>query len=666
MKPKITLDSINELLIDIAIELRKQGERIGPSQIVTAYEVTRDYMVLVSREWLDPKELARILKASWPTIKKGEEFLEEAIVRFLYNKNIELHAKRFYEELLNAAEELNIKPGSVVIRKEISSIRKKKDRIKAKKAYAKLRQVGAIRRIQGKERLVDDKTLKEIAYKLAREGYKDLNHAARSSTIHKGIDDLYLRIESRLGFEEEALSDLPEHLLIKIGNAALKKHDHTTAKMVAETLKERILKGEKIKNIEKTIDLLKKTKMLEPDIIRELLMSGSFVKEASPETLASIIDQIDEEKAASLIASYIKESNMENFEFLMKHVDPKILWSARPPRDLKGSGRELFQAAIYAAKALKEARKYAETLDPARADMAEYYANKSRSMLSSLQNIRIGKISVGDLEKMLDTADGIIESVESLTSDQFVDSKTLELLLLRMDYEQSIEVFRQFYRHSSETTREILINTLARVLSRLASRKGLSYLPRKQKRTFGHRMEIRRTIYNTLRYMPRPLVFVSRMRTKEISLAVDVSSSMKPYASWTLLVASLFYKHVRKIVLFSHEQKVYYGPFTRRDIARILLETEFYGRTNISSAIRSASDKARRIVVVTDLEQTIKDTPPWLEVRSIVNSGKSIVFIVPETHDRYTRQLLENEGARVLVARTPYEAARRLLSVAFR
>ncbi|MEB3759652.1 MAG: VWA domain-containing protein [Desulfurococcales archaeon] len=664
MTTRYSLEELKTILLVLADEFRREGERIGTGEVLVSYSLSENYMGLSGRDWLDVDELVLIIKSSWTTLKKDEKYIREKILSITQNDRFDERVKKIHQEIMKELEVLGARPGTHVSIKRLTRHAKKKERVKIKSAYTKLKRIGAIKGPQGSEKIADNRALWSIAHKLAREGYSDLLHAAKSMKTRLTRDEIYLQIESKMGFDDEYLSNLSESALLKIGEAAIKKHDISTAKKIARTVKNRILEGRPVRDPERILSFLQRSKELTPEVVQEMVMRGNYVDNISIEMLSTALESMDEEKGASLLASYLKDLKDTDIEALLDRIGLELLWRSKPPATIKGEKKTLFQAAIYAAKALREAKTYASSLDPARADMSDYYIDKTKKLLKNLEDTtRLGTLNKEKVEELLESAEIIVGQTESLASGIPVAMDELEPILLRMEYTEAVEILRKLYRSSTAEGRDRIAMSLSRMLTRLASRNGLSLVSRKYKNNYGARLDLRASLYNIIRMSPRPLVFWTKLRTKELSLAIDTSSSMKPYASWTILVASLFSRHIRKIVTFSHEYTIYNGPFSRRSLAEILLNMDFYGRTNISNAIDAVSEPSRRIIVVTDLEQTIDDKPPWIIVRNLVQRGKTIVFIVPEKHDLDMRKRIVEEGGRVIVARTPRQAAKRILTL---
>ncbi len=295
--------------------------------------------------------------------------------------------------------------------------------------------------------------------------------------------------------------------------------------------------------------------------------------------------------------------------------------------------------------------------------MANYYHDKAMRILGESGT---DTPQASNALRLLREARAMVSLVESVGESP--DRRLLEDALRGLDFTTTIRVLRKTYKAAGPEWRRLIISAAERILYRFSSSEGLRLLPKKSraKRPPG-RLDVRMSIYGILRYSTNPLVYSRKKRAALVNLALDSSGSMIEYSAWALGVASIFPRHLRRLVIFSHEARVYEGPFTRTSFVTALLEAEFRGLTNISRALRLLDvPGVRRLVVITDLKQTVDDEPVESVVRALSRSGKRIVFIVPRSHDAGLRSLVEEAGARVLVASSPRSAAQHLLRVFLR
>jgi len=652
-------DELGQLLVELAQSLRSTGVRIGTSELVHAERIARDYMTLAGQKKIGLDDLVFILVSAWPAAKAKEGLLRSEMERLLSSKSVERRAARIYEELRQQLETIGARPGdSVSLKRVVRGNKRERARIKA--AYLRLRRVGAISRRRGREVVVDEARLRGIALRLAREGYETVDEAVRSGKRPARRDDMLLQMEAGIPVAREQLEGLSEQRLLRTGWDAVKKHDYRTQRLVADLLRERINRGEPVRDPEAIVEYLRRVDALSSDVLIGLLSRGEPVRGLQVDTIARVISGLPDDVAGRLLSKYRRVLGPEEYLRLLELSDPRKLW-ALEGRRIPGDSTGVYRALSLAARAYREALEYAGTLDPGRADMSAYYADRAMEALSSISG---GGAKADRARSLVAAARRLVNAIDGFGPG--LSTRSLVEAVAGLELEDAVVVMRNLYsRASTREEREILVSAMDRVLSRLVARSGLIPLGRRVISTRRGRLEVRRTIYNMVRLRPDPLVFYDRARSRPLGLALDVSSSMVPYSSWALAVASIFSRHVERIVLFSHEATVYQGPFTRREIARILLEAEFGGRTDIGLGLRAASERlgARRIVAVTDLSQTVDGEPPWETVSVLRRSGVRIVFITHDRHDREARRMLEAEQARVLVASSPREAAARIIGL---
>jgi uncharacterized protein with von Willebrand factor type A (vWA) domain len=658
----ITPSELPPLLLDIARTLRKNGERVGIGEIVEAERILRDYMLLQRQKFLTIDELVLLLSYIWPPASRKKRLIKEEIEKKLSSKKVEERASKIYGELLESAAVLGVKPGHRVSLKNAVKQRKR-ERRQVKASYYKLKRVGAIKGRSGSERLADETVLKSIALKLAKAGFSTIDDAINSMRAPKRRDDILLQLDSRIPFTREQLEGLSESRLLKTGWDAVRKHDRRTQNLVAEILKTRISRGEPLRDPQDVVEFLKKTHNLSSNILLSIIAQGEPVEGVSPETIAKVLSTMDNESGGILLAKYRKYMSSEEYLKLLSLTDPKKLWQLSD-RNLGGEFSQLIKAVSNAARAYREAVEYARTLDPGRADMSSYYASRAEQFLENLNGTGIGNLTRDAASTILAEARNIIKAVEGI--GRGVAAEQLAKAISKLELGDAVLVLKGLYsRAESEEVRRLVVSSMERLLSRVTSKHGLALTSRWRINTVSGRLELRRTLYNIVRNRPDTLVFREKARSRAIGLGLDVSSSMISYSSWALAVASMFSRHVEKIAFFSHTVEVYQGPFTRRDMARLLLEASFGGRTNISQALRVLGEhlQGKRLIIVSDLSQTVEDDPPWKIVAELRRRGIKTVFITHERHDREARALIEEERGKVVVAKNPKEAARKILSI---
>jgi len=651
-------EDLHFLILNVADVLRTLGYRVSTAEIVKAVQVAEAYRELTGG--LDRQTLSTIIKASFTIADPRIEDIEQALRRLQAGTGVRERAEKIVEELLRDVNILGVKPGAPVSRKRIAR-RPKAERKKALASYLRLKRLGAIRGGPGRERLVDRQDLERLAWRLARRGYEDVDEALEDARFLWGWDDLLAHAEAGSRIPRDALSRAPEKKLIRLAEAARRKNDTRLLRSVAEELAGRALRGS-ISRKEEVSRILDDAGLLTPSV-KKMLARGLDESTLSIEEVASLASQLEPVEASRLVARKMRGLRPEDAARLVSLIDPGLLWAANPPRG-KGGDEAFVGAAVYAGKALREAVLYAETGAEGRADMALHYAGKARELVE-----RLGEdVRAEPVRRVIQEAESIIEMAGALRGGAVPKGTQLDKVLAKLDFVTSVRVLRSLYSRAPPEWRSIAEAALERMLYKFSSREGLRLLPESEYRpTPPGRFEVRRSIYNMLRLKPRPFTYRRRLQANPLSLALDASGSMMEYAAWSIGVASIFPRHVRRLVVFRDAPIVYEGPFTRRLFASILLSMEFRGYTNIAAALEEAARSGvRRIVVVTDLYQTVDTVPVESVVADLSRRGKRVVFIVPRLHDREARAMVEKARARVLVAPTPREAARLLLRALLR
>lgn len=660
----LSTEELASLVLGVGYRLRAIGKRVSTAEMVKAVELAESYQALTGS--LTRSELAHILSASFTTIRVPPGELEDLVSKEMAGRNIRERAERITREIREAMEAMGAKPGDRVSRKRIARARRGRDKRRALASYTKLRNIGAIRGKPGDERIIPLQQVERLAWEIARQGYENLDEASRA-LIREGWDDLLTSVEAGVRPFTKQLEGMSEHTLLSLAAAARKKHDKLTRELVAAEFARRINSGERVSRPDEVAELLEETGFFTP-IVRRRLASYSKLdpEKLSIEDVIDLANNMDLESGGRLLSRKINSLTPEEASRVLKRVDPRLFWAIGKSR-VRGIGDPLLEAAVEAAKGVREALKYAQTLDEGRADMAKHYMDRALSMLNNRGGVGgHGIVDAPTIQSMVDEASAVVRLVSSLNKE--ADPLLVQEALKGLDYTVRLRLLKDIYARSSPAWKKIILYTAEQMLNRLSSREGLRLLrERYHAYTPPGRVDVRRSIYGTIRYSPRPIVYAKRRRATRLTLALDASGSMIEYSTWAVAVASLFPRHLQRLVVFSHDTRVYEGPFTRREFARALLEAEFKGYTNISLALRRSSVQGvKRIVVITDLKQTVLDEPVERVVRSLVRAGKRIAFIVPRSHDEHMRRLVEENGARVVSAPNPRSTAQHLLRILLR
>jgi len=175
------------------------------------------------------------------------------------------------------------------------------------------------------------------------------------------------------------------------------------------------------------------------------------------------------------------------------------------------------------------------------------------------------------------------------------------------------------------------------------------------------RLAVRKTVYRVIRG-DYSIVRKYREKYDKVIAIVDTSGSMLKYSLWTIASLAAILPIVKAIVLFSDTVRVFKPPkksFTQLALRYLeqVFSSGFKGYTNISLALREAGKLASGsdvAIVLTDLEQTVRDTEPWIEVQSLLKRKcKRMIFIVPPEHRDDVAERIKSSGGEVVVVEDP-------------
>ena len=639
-----------EVLAELGEALRSQGYTVPTSSLVEAARLVDSYMALRGVDSLDHAEAAWVIHAAVSQGRLELGIVAEALARVLAGRGLKERAEALAREIDDMLHALGARPGGPV--------RKPRWRGDQARYYIELRKIGAIRPGHRGLRAAGREELRRIAWGLARLGYESVGEAARDRIGHT-LDHHLSSLEAGWRPSEKSISRASTRRLLDLGEAAARKRDWHTLNSVAEELRKRILEGERVEP-EEAYRILDRAGKATPDVRKRLMEQGLKAGEAmEPGIVAETVKGMEPEDAADLIASALKRMSAGDAEKLLASVDPSLLWRVkRSP--FRGRQEAMLRALREASNSLRSAIAYASTGDRAWRDMAEYSADKALSIAEEADGASVGGHGSETVRSLVSTAMAVVEAVDGGPGE-------VERALARLGFLEAVRVLRGLYRNApSEEARALLLSSMERLVMKVASREGPRLLPKRVRGSRG-RLEARETLYRMVRGSPEPFVFKQKLRSNLVSLALDVSGSMEPYASWALAIAGLFARSIDRIVLFSGTATVYPGPHSYRSIAGILLEARFTGRTDVYTALGEAGQgRARRVVVISDLVQTVDSGDPGEMAEAVLRSGRRLLVIAPPRHDQELASRLRSLGARVVVAYNPRQAARHVARVFMR
>ncbi len=179
------------------------------------------------------------------------------------------------------------------------------------------------------------------------------------------------------------------------------------------------------------------------------------------------------------------------------------------------------------------------------------------------------------------------------------------------------------------------------------------------------RLDLYRSLRNIVGLRREVAVYARKTGVRRIVLVLDKSGSMKPYALNVLLAAASIAPFIEKLVIFDDKATVYdmRRSVSKRDFVKVidlLLSTEFYGYTDIVTAMeKAASSGSRKIVVVSDLRQTVVHEDTVYEAfSSLAKRGYRIYVLAPPSLDVHVAKTLEEAGIKVFLVREEKDVER--------
>ena len=651
---RVEVSKLIEVLPEVSEKLRANGFKVGTSQVVEAARLLDTYAALKKSTYL-PLDEAAFVVASVFGIPGNIAVVADAIDSATHSNNVKERFEAIERGIAEKLEKAGLKPGQRVSRKKIAG--KGKGRRERIAAYLDLKRIGVINRFQSVERVANRHEIAKLAWRLASLGYESLEEAIKSTRPLQSEDDLALQVDAGFTYSGD-LKRIPTNALLKLARRASEMRRRRLLEEVAEELARRIRSGQSVDS--EALKYLDEAGLLGPMEEAAILArrpGDVDVSLLTPTDIARLASSLTEDKAAQLVAKALREAKSEEYAWsILENVDVHLLWEVgRNP--LKGARRKLLEAAAEAARSLREAVTYAETGLEGHADMAQYLAESAISKLAGIpKGVGGGKLTPSNVEAVARLAEAIVDIMRSGEADQ------LARILTRLDPSVSIKILRGMYKRGG-VLRDRSIEIAEKLLEKLSSTAGSKLLPKYiQATSMPGRLEVRTSIYRLLRKSPDPLIFRRRLRARQLSMALDVSGSMSRYSVWALAIALSFTRNIKDLILFSHKIEKIRHPFTPRQVAAALMSVEFTGLTDIYGALMAAAESAsKRLVVVTDLKQTVQRGDVGEAVRMLKSRGFRVVFIVPPIHDHIEREAVELAGARVRVAFKPEDAAREVL-----
>jgi len=335
------------------------------------------------------------------------------------------------------------------------------------------------------------------------------------------------------------------------------------------------------------------------------------------------------DKASEVISKIISKANSyEDAVRIAKSVDPRLLWRVEAKGALKGSSLE---ALSRASAAVRYASLYFEYGDARYEITAAEEAKRSEELLGRADDPELAKRA----------ADLLAESkaIISASRGSFTD-------LVKLPLQTLVPIVQDLYMNSrSKRLRRELQRLLSRSLSRGPGQRGRGF-------TYAEgshgRLDVRKSTMMYVRLSNDFLVFRVHEKLKKKTLIVDVSGSMRHYSSMALASAAMASRTIDRLILFNDRINALKGPLSEGALIRLLVSLRFEGFTNLSGALLQARG-SRRVVVVSDLRQTVAGPRPSETACRLIKGGTRVTVISPPTVNVAELTDLSACGARINV-----------------
>ncbi|HIQ24138.1 MAG TPA: VWA domain-containing protein [Pyrodictium delaneyi] len=645
-------EELGKIAYEVAIEARKKGLRVSVAEIVEAARLLALYTAVSGVETLTPDDIAFVLSSVYAK-RTHEERIVSEIVKDLVKRRCLLRssAKRIEDEIEKDLHILGLHYGAKLRGRNYTSG-------KTQGAYARLKLLGIIRRGRKGEYVVSSSQARRIIEQLANryQDYKDAvrDMIKRNITRHGGIvasmgDELLNYIDS---------SELSIDELVKLYRYAGKnKH---LKRIISKSIEEKVNQGEHYNDAESVYEILRKENMLSRHHLRSILernprLAERAAKDFGREILLDIAVEISSHNKDGAVEIALKAigaraSRRGVITEMLNRREIELLSSiGRGPNEALDVLNKLAEAKNYLLKSLVERT-------DASLEYAEYEFIRAAERWSRIRSQYDGKLAdiveseIARLKQLFDAAE---------RGDSYTFMKNI---VKNMDVLEALKLLHTVYNSTTDRRIRSYAIMLMKSLWREARAGYGMRLSRKScfSSTRG-RLHMRKTLENIVRFSSNPIVRTTKCSTKQYTVVVDKSGSMRPYAVYTVLAASALAASISRLIIFD-ENATMYSNLKRVNPLRIVdlvLSTKFAGYTDIVNALRLAAKATmpQHMVIISDLKQTIAVDGSVEEIlRELRQRGWQITIILPPRHD--TRMLNKiRQYARLYIIKTPQDIA---------
>ncbi len=629
-------EELLRVALRVAQRMREEGVQIGTSEVVDALRIAENLAMLESSE-PSIEHLHDALRAVFARDSRSEELFER-IWRDVTGQSQSL------SKIVAAVEEdlkkLGVGWGSrIYSKRRLLSGPHAEER---REAYSRLRLLGLIVRTPRGDMVLDrESALRRLRSLLRRYGspWEALADSA-ARMISRGRFEWYALYAAPV--DEEKLSSVELDRVASAGLQALQEGNRGLARKLAAIVSKRLEAGEAPRDSWSAFRLLREMDELTPRSLASLLHSEPRIVDEmlksreSREVLAEALRMMDSDSLRPILRRLVHDKRGIGIAAgLVGEVDLSA-W-----RDVKFSRtpRTAEEALIYIVSSLARAEHHllsAAGGDEAQLDMAHYELRRARRVDRSI-------LPSWALRAVEEYEERVERLMNVLSGDVDVYVK-LSTLVHTMQPEEALLYLRRVYRSGDEKVKRVALRLAELVWRRLEARAARLYRLRGDRRRDVHgRVDIRKTIYNLVSYRENPIVAYRRRSKPSFALVLDTSGSMAKYSLWALLAASAFSKMVSSITLFSSNITIVPNAqkLSARRVIELIFESSFEGYTNISAALRETARLYKtpsRMVIVTDLCQTVEDERPEDVTERLAHRGWRLYYLLPPRHCTAVRE----------------------------
>jgi len=664
------------LLLDLVIELRKEGLKVGTSEAIEAYNILKSYASIVGYEDVNEmniEEIKWVIKSVLVKRSRDEQLFENAWNRLTISK------VKVVESMMKDIEK-ELKILGLTFNEKIHSTRKllergtRTQRERRRKAYSLLKRLGIIRRTKGgTSKVISRDEAYKLLERLVSRGYQSIVDAASSEwinklqkmSIHKVGDEgiaMYMDVDFKY------LERLDTSKLARLGVEAIKNRNYKLARKAAELIASRLNMGINVSNINDVLDLLNHFNLLNRQNIETVLKSNPRAIQSpiinKSKYLKDIILRLPPDRQRIILPYLLRNMELSQVVELLDKLPYKALTNIS-----KSSTTHLGKSSCFIHIITQVAQAYDKALQALTEGAGEAYLDYSEYLLDSSMR-KFKDLITSDYPKELEPL--IYKTIElarlTTTILNSIKSKTpsiaVEALTRRLSFNEALQILQKMYITSDDPNlRRIILHQALRLWFKTKRRiRSNIVIGSKKTQHRTHRLDLKKTIEKLLHWTSQPLIYRDKIRKRKIVLVVDISGSMREYATWTLLAASTFVGSLSRLVLFSKDVNVIeiHGRTPINKIIDILLSASFSGLTNISKAIMEASKSIRpqTLILISDLKQTVKNIPPHKVIGHITKNGWQVICITPPDHDESEAKRITDIGGKVHIIEDPAKIPR--------